>query len=61
MFYFRNFIFRYGDISPITPIGRIIASLCALFGAATVGMLVSVLVERYQRVFTRKLYINEEC
>jgi hypothetical protein len=53
-------MFSYGDIIPITIIGRIIACLCALFGAATIGMLVSVLVDRYQRVFARKLYINEE-
>jgi hypothetical protein len=56
----RHFSFRYGDISPITPIGRIIACLCGLLGAATIGMLVSVLVDRYQRVYARKLYINEE-
>ncbi|CAF0897400.1 unnamed protein product [Didymodactylos carnosus] len=49
----------YGDIYPITAIGRIFASLCAVFGTATIGMLVSVLVDRYQRVFTRKLYIKE--
>lgn len=52
--------FRYGDIYPITPIGRIIACLCSLFGAAMIGMLVSVLVDRYQRVYARKLYIQEE-
>ncbi|CAF3829461.1 unnamed protein product [Rotaria sp. Silwood1] len=50
----------YGDIAPITPIGRVIACLCALCGAATIGMLVSILVDRYQRVFARKLYINED-
>lgn len=55
-----NSLFSYGDIYPITPVGRIIACLCALCGAATIGMLVSVLVDRYQRVFARKLYINED-
>ena len=52
--------FRYGDIFPITPIGRIIACLCSLVGAAMIGMLVSVLVDRYQRVYARKLYKKEE-
>ncbi|CAF1118536.1 unnamed protein product [Adineta steineri] len=51
----------YGDIAPITPIGRILACFCALFGAATIGMLVSVLVDRYQRVYVRKLYYQEEA
>lgn len=55
-----SLLFRYGDISPITPVGRIVACFCALCGAAMIGMLVSVLVDRYQRVFARKLYIKEE-
>ena len=52
---------RYGDIVPITPVGRIIACLCGLCGATTIGMLVSILVDRYQRVYARKLYINEDA
>jgi hypothetical protein len=52
--------FSYGDIVPITPIGRILSCLCALFGSATIAVLVSVLVDRYQRVYARKLYIQEE-
>jgi hypothetical protein len=51
---------RYGDITPITAIGRIVACLCALCGAATIGMLVSVLVDRYQRIYARTLFINDE-
>jgi hypothetical protein len=47
-------------MAPITPIGRTVACLCALLGAATIGMLVSVLVDRYQRVYARTLYINDE-
>lgn len=54
-----SIVLRYGDIIPITPIGRIAACLCALSGSATIGVLVSVLVDRYQRVFARKLFINE--
>jgi len=53
-------LFRYGDLSPITPIGRALASLCAIFGISVVSMLVSVLAERYQRVYTRKLFLNEQ-
>jgi hypothetical protein len=44
---------------PITITGRIIACLCALSGPATMGMLVSVLVDRYQRVYNRKMYLTE--
>ncbi|CAF3558429.1 unnamed protein product [Rotaria sp. Silwood1] len=50
----------YGDIVPITALGRLTAVLCALSGVGTIGMLVSVLVDRYQRVYTRKLYIKPE-
>jgi hypothetical protein len=52
--------FRYGDLSPVTPLGRALASLCAIFGISVVSMLVSVLAERYQRVYTRKLFLNEQ-
>jgi len=44
---------------PITAVGRVLTCLCALFGAATMGMLVSVLVDRYQRVYNRKMYVLE--
>jgi hypothetical protein len=44
---------------PITATGRILTCLCALLGAATMGMLVSVLVDRYQRVYNQKMYIPE--
>ncbi|CAF0941967.1 unnamed protein product [Didymodactylos carnosus] len=48
----------YGDMYPITAIGRTLGCLCAIFGQAAIGMAVSVLVDRYQRVYTRKLYID---
>ena len=44
----------------MTPLGRALASLCAIFGISVVSMLVSVLAERYQRVYTRKLFLNEQ-
>ncbi|CAF1146165.1 unnamed protein product [Didymodactylos carnosus] len=50
----------YGDLYPKTAIGRCIACLCAVFGTAVLGMLASVLVDRYQRVYTRKLYLQSE-
>ncbi|CAF3564979.1 unnamed protein product [Rotaria sp. Silwood1] len=50
----------YGDMYPITVIGRILACSCAYFGVATSGMLVSVLVDRYQRVYNRKKFSPEQ-
>jgi hypothetical protein len=44
---------------PITAVGRVITCICALFGSATMGMLTSVLVDRYQRVFNRKMYVSD--
>jgi hypothetical protein len=44
---------------PISPTGRILACICAFVGAGMMGMLVSVLVGRYQRVYNRKMYIPE--
>jgi hypothetical protein len=45
---------------PVTTIGRILACTCALFGVATSGMLVSVLADRYQRVYNRKQFSPEQ-
>ena len=47
-------------MTPITAVERCLSSLCALFGVATIGMLVSVLVDRYQRVYSQKLYLKDE-
>jgi len=44
---------------PVTAIGRIITCLCAFVGAGMMGMLVSVLVDRYQRVYNRKMYVPQ--
>ncbi|CAF0894286.1 unnamed protein product [Rotaria sordida] len=49
----------YGDIAPITPMGRIVCCICALFGAGTMGMLVSVLVGRYEHVYVRTIFMDE--
>ena len=37
-----------------------LACFAAIYGISTVSMLVSVLVDRYQRVFNRKRFLNEE-
>ncbi|CAF1135541.1 unnamed protein product [Rotaria sordida] len=50
----------YGDMYPITTAGRMIACGCALAGAAIIGMLVSVIVDHYQRAFNRKTLYNEK-
>jgi len=45
---------------PITIAGRILACVCALLGVAIGGMLVSVLVDSYQRVYNRKKFFPEQ-
>ncbi|CAF1526460.1 unnamed protein product, partial [Rotaria sordida] len=49
----------YGDMYPTTVIGRILACTCAYFGVATSGILVSILVDRYQRVYNRKRFFPD--
>lgn len=53
-------LFRYGDITPITALGRALACFAAIYGISTVSMLVSVLVGRYQRVYNRKRFLNDD-
>ncbi|CAF1019914.1 unnamed protein product [Adineta steineri] len=50
----------YGDITPITPLGRCLACLAAIYGISIVSMLVSVLVDRYQRVYNRKRFLEDD-
>ncbi len=51
---------RYGDIYPVTIAGRILTCACAFLGLAISGMLISVLVEHYQRVYNRKQFLPEQ-
>lgn len=50
---------RYGDMYPVSTVGRIMTCLGAFVGAGMMAMLVSVLVDRYQRVYTRKMFIPD--
>ncbi|CAF3897505.1 unnamed protein product [Rotaria sordida] len=50
----------YGDMYPITVLGRVFACACAYFGVATGGILISILVDRYQRVYNRKKFFPEQ-
>lgn len=45
---------------PVTPIGRILTCLCAFVGAGMMGMLISILVDRYQRVYNRKMFVPQD-
>ncbi|UJR30489.1 hypothetical protein I4U23_018022 [Adineta vaga] len=50
----------YGDLTPITPLGRGLACLGSIYGISIVSMLVSVLVDGYQRVYSRKRFLRED-
>lgn len=45
---------------PVTAVGRILTCLCAFVGAGMMGMMVSILVDRYQRVYNRKMYVPQD-
>ena len=45
---------------PVTIAGRILTCACSFSGLATSAMLVSVLVERYQRIYTRKQFLPDQ-
>ncbi|CAF5027614.1 unnamed protein product [Rotaria sp. Silwood1] len=50
----------YGDLAPSTPGGRMIGCFCAVSGTGTIAMLTSILVDRYQRVYNRRMYIKRQ-
>jgi hypothetical protein len=45
---------------PITAIGRVLACGCAFCGIAISGMLISVLIDHYQRVYNRRKFSPEQ-
>lgn len=45
---------------PVTIAGRILTCACSFSGLATSAVLVSVLVERYQRIYTRKQFLPDQ-
>lgn len=58
--YTENMVFRYGDLAPVTATGRALACVMSVFGITILSMLASVLVDRYQRVYSRKRFFNDE-
>lgn len=50
----------YGDVSPITPIGKVISSLTALLGVSTVAMLTGIVASSFSNQMARRRMIFEE-
>lgn len=50
----------YGDVSPITPVGKMIASLTALLGVSTVAMLTGIVASSFSNQMARRRVIFEE-
>lgn len=49
----------YGDVSPITPLGKIIGAITALMGVSTVALLTGILANAFANQVTRKKDIFE--
>lgn len=50
----------YGDISPITPAGKVISSVTALLGVSTVAMLTGIVASSFANQMARRRVIFEE-
>lgn len=50
----------YGDVSPITPLGKIISTLTALLGVATVAMFAGIIASSFSRQVARRQRIFEQ-
>jgi voltage-gated potassium channel len=51
----------YGDISPVTPIGKVISSVTALLGVSTVAMFAGIISSSFSnRVARRRMIFEEE-
>ena len=50
----------YGDISPVTPVGQLVASFTALLGVATVAMFTGIIASSFSRQIARRRVIFEQ-
>lgn len=50
----------YGDISPVTPLGKIISAFTALLGVATVAMFTGIIASSFSRQVARRREIFEQ-
>jgi len=50
----------YGDISPVTPIGKLISSFTALLGVATVAIFTGIIASSFSRQLERRRMIYEQ-
>lgn len=50
----------YGDISPVTPIGQLIATVTALLGVSAVAMLTGIVASSFANQMARRRHIFEE-
>jgi voltage-gated potassium channel len=50
----------YGDISPVTPIGKVISSVTALLGVSTVAMFAGIISSSFSNRVARRSMIFEE-
>lgn len=50
----------YGDISPVTPVGQLVASFTALLGVATVAMFTGIIASSFSRQIARRRAIFEQ-
>ena len=50
----------YGDISPVTPVGKVISSITALLGVSTVAMLTGIVASSFSNQLARRRRIFEK-
>lgn len=50
----------YGDISPVTPLGKVISAFTALLGVATVSMFTGIIASSFSRQMARRREIFEQ-
>jgi voltage-gated potassium channel len=50
----------YGDISPVTPIGKLISSITALLGVSTVAMLTGIVASSFANQIARRRIVFEQ-
>ena len=48
-----NYIFSYGDMVPISIIGRVVGGVCSLSGVLVIALPVPVIVSNFSRIYSQ--------
>ena len=50
----------YGDITPVTPIGKLVGSICGVSGVLTIAMVVPIITNHFEFFYKRDRLVQQQ-